>query len=90
MNGPVDINKILGGGALKPVISVVSEGERLDGLTSVGLSKYIIFLPSIQRMLGMTVKIVAAPNKPTSYTVTCTDIYKDSESIMRALYRESQ
>jgi hypothetical protein len=74
-------------GALKPLLTVLAEGETHDGVTTVGTSKYLIFFPVLQRTMGLEVKTIASP-AGTRFETRTTNLEKFADTIMRELYSE--
>lgn len=79
---------IAGGGRLGAYLRTVSEGElpvTKKGV-NVGVSKYVIFFPTIQRVMGLEVTITARQGKATAYTARLTEMSQSHEVVMRQLY----
>lgn len=77
----------IGAGRLQAFMTVLTEGEIQDGTTSIGCSKYLIFFPVLRRTLGLEIKIIAAPGKPTQYKVRTTELSNNQDAIAGQLYR---
>ena len=76
----------IGVGRLRAFMTALTEGETQDGATSIGCSKYLIFFPVLQRTLGLEIKIIATPGKPTQYKARTTELSNNQDAIARELY----